>query len=45
MNFEQIIEVERERVDRDFEIAKKDTEEGRRMRIKIDKICWDYTHR
>ena len=45
MNFEQIMEIERKKIDRMFEIAEEDTERGRLMREHIDKVCWEYTHR
>lgn len=45
MNFEQMMEIEREKIDRLFETAEENSERGKNARRHIERVCWDYTHR
>ena len=40
-----ITETKAEEIERDFKIAEENTERGRKMRERIDEMCYDYTHR
>ena len=42
---EDILKIEKEKINFMFEIAEKDTLAGFKMRQFIDRICWYYTHR
>ena len=43
--FEQILEIEKEKMDELFILSKQQTKDGELARQHINKICYDYTHR